>query len=102
MGAGDIGSDTIFDFELKVGENAFFNFIDLNNNDARTLVKVAGTVIQDNEKWYLCESLRSKLENMGVDEDTNYKTSKGYAIFLAIPDELEPAYRELTLVVNNT
>lgn len=102
MGADNFGSDTIFDFELEVSENAFFNFTDQNNDDARTLVKVAGTVILDNEKWYLCETLRSKFKNMGVDEDTNYSSSGRYAIFLAIPDELEPAYRELILVVDNT
>jgi len=103
MGADDFGSDTILDFEHKAGENAYFNFIDQDGCDTRAVVRVVGTVIQNNEKWYLCESLRSKLKNMGVDEDTtNYRTSKDYAIFLAIPDELEPVYRELTLVVDNT
>lgn len=98
----------IMDYDFKTGERAQFLYINSEKAESSLMVRVLDEAWYPDGKWYIVEAHRKPIETAGVtisEFHTEFFAEMmptNHAAFLVDPDELEPAYRSLTLVVDNT
>lgn len=94
-------TNMIHDFNFSAGDIVYFEYHnEIDSFAARQAVMVVGEVYFNNEKWYLCETDRDKINVIDIIPMEQMSTDDR-VIFMVCPDELIPYVKDIRLVELN-
>lgn len=98
--------EPILDYDFEPHQRARMIYWDQNESNY-IIVEILESQFINNSKWYLVSATKTILDETTIEyqdiRQENYPNmNENYAVFLVEPDELEPAFRSLQLVVDNS